>query len=446
MTEQKVEGPVQTYSIGKMRFGQAVANSTKKSILFALLMLSFTFLAFSAKAGDWQGSVVDKDGVPHMMNPSQPIETPVSLKLEELWRVSGDESEDFLFGVLIQIASDDQGNIYVLDSQLHQVMVFTSKGEYIRSIGRQGEGPGEFNRPSDLFLTPDDHVAVMQGMPGKIVLLTTEGEPAGNHPVPETEDGGMQMFSAGQLAGDQLVLSAERFSRREDGMTISSALIGIDKTGKQVATYFEQEDKRDFANLTFEEKKMRNNAVTWSAGSDGHVYASDNFDAYHIKVFKPDGTLERVIEREYESRVRSAEEIEENTPRVMIRRGNQSQSPEVKASDTDRDVQRIYPREDGTLWVLSSHGAFDAPEGAIATFDVFNAEGKFIRQVTLEGEGSYRGDGFHFVKDRFYVVTGLRSARRAMFGAGEEDTDESEEDEPMGIICYDMSQIVQSMK
>jgi hypothetical protein len=436
---------MQAYEIGEIRSGLAAENVTKKSVVLFLLILSVAFFSSSAEAGDWRGSEVDKDGIPHMMNPSQPIETPVSLKLEELWRVSGDESEDFLFGVLIQIASDDQGNIYVLDSQLHQVMVFTSKGEYIRSIGRQGEGPGEFNRPSDLFMTPDGHIAVMQGMPGKIVLLTPEGEPAGNHPVPEAEDGGMQMFSAGQLAGDQLVLSAERFSRRDDGMTISSALIGIDKTGKQVATYFEQEDKRDFANLSFEEKKMRNNAVTWSAGSDGRIYASDNFDAYYIKIYKPDGTLERVIEREYESRARSAEEIEENTPRVMIRRGNQAQRPEVKASETDRDIQRIYPREDGTVWVLSSHGAFDAPEGAIATFDVYDPEGRFVRQVTLEGEGSFKRDGFHFVKDRFYVVTGLRSARRAMFGAGDEEADE-EEQEPMGIICYDMSQIIQSMK
>ncbi len=438
---------MQTRSFTELRFGSPAVESILKSLALIAFVMSLAITVSISAAADWKGSVVDKDGIPHMMNPAEPIEAPTSIKLEKLWHVSGDDSDDYLFGVLIRITSDDQGNIYVLDSQLHQVMVFTEDGEYLRSVGRQGEGPGEFNRPSDLFMTPDGNVAVMQGMPGKIVLMTPDGEPAGNHPVPEPDDGGMQMFSGGQLAGGQLVLSAERFSRREDGMTISSALIGINKTGKQVATYFTQEDKRDFANLTFEEKKMRNNAVTWSAAGDGHVYASDNFDAYYIKVYKADGTLERVIEREYKSRVRSPEEIEENTPRVMIRRGNQSQTPEVKASETDRDIQQIYPREDGTIWVLSSHGAFGAPEGAIATFDVFDQQGKFVRQVTLEGQGSYRRDGFHFVKDRLYVVTGLRSARRAMFGGDSGSADDSEEDdEPMGIICYDMSRIVQSMK
>jgi hypothetical protein len=438
---------MQTSSPMKFRSVAVKDNSVPRLMFFILVVLLFSSFASFANAEGWQGSEVTKDGVPHMMNPASPIEAPVSMKLEQLWHVSGDESEDFLFGVLIQIASDDQGNIYVLDSQLHQVMVFSSSGEYLRAIGRQGEGPGEFNRPSDLFMTTDGNIAILQGMPGKIVLLTTDGEPMGNHPVPEPEDGGMQMFSSGQLAGDQLVLSAERFSRQEDGMTISSALIGIDKTGKQVASYFNQEDKRDFANLSFDEKKMRRNAITWSAASDGRVYASDNFDAYHIKVYKADGSLELVVEREYTSRKRSAEEIEDNTPRVMIRSGSHTQTPDVKASPTDRDIQRIYPRDDGTVWVLSSHGAFDAPAGAIATFDVYNNEGRFIRQITLEGEGDYKSDGFHFVKDRLYVVTGLRSARRAMFGVGGEDEEASEEDdEPMGIICYDMSQIIQSKK
>jgi len=441
-----MEGLMQTVSTTAEHAGCPDGISWSKLIPL-LLVLSCALYVSSARANSWQGSEIQKDGVSHMMNPATPTEDPVSMKLEELWRVSGDDSEDYLFGVLIRIASDDRGNIYVLDSQLNQVLVFSADGQYIRSIGRQGEGPGEFNRPSDLFITPDGNVAVMQGMPGKIVLMTPEGEPMGNHPVPEAEDGGMQMFSAGRPAGDRLVLSAERFSRREDGMTISTALIGIDNAGEQVATYFEQQDKRDFAHLTFEEKKMRNNAVTWSAAADGHVYVSDNFDAYDIDVYAPDGTLERVIEREYESRVRSPEEIEENTPRVMIRSGNQTQRPEVKASEMDRDIQEIYPRDDGTLWVLSSHGAFDAPEGAIATFDVFDTDGKFMRRVTLEGEGSYKKDGLHFVNDRLYVVTGLRSARRAMFGGmGDDEEGIEEEDEPMGIICYDMSRIVQSMK
>ena len=399
---------------------------------FKFLPILVVLFAVPGLAAAWEGEEVVKDGTPHLKNPAHPIEQPTTIKLDKLWQVSGDEADEFFFGVLTQIACDEKGNIYLLDAQLHQVLIFSASGEYFQSIGRQGEGPGEFNRPSDLFMTAGGDVAVMQTQPGKIILLTPEGEPKGNHPMPEPEDGGMQMFSSGQYAGDRIVVFVERFSRRDTGFSITSSLIGVDESGNLKTTYFTQEDTRDFARMNFEEKKMRNNAVTWSAGNDGRVYMSNDFDAYRIQVRGPDGPVERVIEREYEHRIRSDKEIERATPRIRIRHGNRSQDPEVKMSKTDRDIVDIYPREDGTLWILSSRGAFDAPDGAIATFDIYDREGKFARQVTLEGDGTYWEDGFHFVKDQLFVIKGLRSARRAMFGGG--DSDDDVDDEPMSVI------------
>ncbi|UCG51364.1 MAG: 6-bladed beta-propeller [Candidatus Latescibacterota bacterium] len=325
------------------------------------------------------------------------------------------------------------------------MMIFSPAGEYIRSIGREGEGPGEFRRASDMFLTTDGNVAVMQRMPGKIVVLTPEGEPLDNFPVPEPEDGGMQMFAGGRLAGGHVVLNTNRFARNDAGFEMTFALIAVDATGAQTATYLTRSEKRDFANMVFDEKTGIG-ALVWNAGGDGRVYTSDDFDAYRIQVWNPDGTPHHVIEREYESRERSEEEMERSTPVIRIRRGNRAQSPEVKTSKTDRDVQQIIPREDGSVWVLSSKGAFDAGDGVVATFDVFDRDGQFARQVTINGEGSYRDDGFHIVKDRLYVVTGLRSARRAMFGGGEGGAEEEDTGEPMSVICYDLGPVVQTMK
>ncbi len=413
---------------------------------FAVLIIIPVLIATSVSAGYWQGREVTESGVLHVMNSAHPVESPSTVKLEKLWEIGGDEEEEFFFGVIAQICSDAKGNIYLLDAQLSKVMIFSSDGEYIRSVGREGEGPGEFNRASDLFLTASGNVAVMQRMPGKIVLLSPDGEPLGNYPVPEPADRGVQMFSGAELAGNYIVLATDRFVRRNGGIASVSALIGVDETGNKTATYFTMEDMRDLASMEFDEKTMRFGAMIWSAGLDGCVYISDDFDAYYIKVLLPDGTIDRVIEREYESRLRSEEEMELARPRIMIRGGGRTRTPEMKMSKTDRDIQRIFPREDGSLWVLSSRGAFDAPEGAIAAFDVYDRSGKFTRQVTFEGKGNYRKDGFHFVNDRFYVVTGLRSARRAMFGDAGGGADSDEEAEPMSVICYDLSPILQSKK
>ena len=95
-----------------------------------------------------------------------------TLALNELWRIGGEEeSEDYLIGVISGVATDQAGQIYLLDAQLNEVMVLSPEGEYLRSIGREGEGPGEFSRPQDIFRTSDGLIAVVQRFPGKIRLV-----------------------------------------------------------------------------------------------------------------------------------------------------------------------------------------------------------------------------------------------------------------------------------
>jgi len=417
------------------------ASSERAIRVAAFVVLCAAGLGWAAgpaRAQAWQGREEKRDGVPWVLNPAEPWSPPIVVAAKELWRAGGESDEEIMFGVISQITSDAQGNVYLLDAQLNQVFIFSPNGEHIRSIGREGEGPGEFQRPSDLFMTADGNVAVMQRMPGRIVLLTPEGDPLGNMSVPEPPDGGMQLFAGGRLAGDHVVLNANRFARRDDGFDTVTSLFSVDRSGNHVSTYFEKRDSGNFANMVFDEKKMGPGALVWNVSGDGRVFTSDQFDGYRFQVWDPKGVPERVVEREYLSRKRSAEEMKRYAPVVRIQQGDRAQSPEVKASETDRDIQQFYPRENGEVWVLSSKGAFSAPEGAIASFDVFDRAGRFSRQLTLNGKGNYAEDGFYVVGDRFYVVTGLRSARRAMFGAGEGAEEEGEEGEPTMLICYEL--------
>ena len=416
----------------------AVTRRVRWGVLGALAVFGVVAAAGPVGSQVWRGKEETREGVVWVLNPAEPSSPPVVAAAKELWRAGGEGDDEILFGVISQVTTDGQGNVYLLDSQLNQVMIFSPNGEHIRAIGRAGEGPGEFQRPSDLFLTADGNVAVLQRMPGRVVLLTPEGEPLGNMPLPGAPDGGMQMYSAGRLAGDNAVLSVSRFARRDDGFDTITSLVSVDRTGNLVSTFFEKRDQGNFANMVFDEKKLGPGMLVWNAGRDGRVYTSDQFDGYRYQVWSAAGTLERVVEREYTPRKRSSEEMKRYAPIVRIQQGDRAQSPEVKASETDRDIVQIFPRENGDVWVLSSKGAFSAPSGAMASFDVFDKSGKFTGQVTFNGTGSYAEDGFYVVGDRFYVVTGLRSARRAMFGGSEGAAAEGEETEPMVVICYEL--------
>jgi hypothetical protein len=80
----------------------------------------------------------------------------------------------------------------------------------------------------------------------------------------------------------------------------------------------------------------------------------------------------------------------------------------------------------------------------VGVFDVFDAEGRFVRQVALQGEGDPLEDGYFFVGDRFFVVTGFLDAAMAAQGAALEE--DEEEPLPMEVICYRLDGDVVALK
>ena len=84
--------------------------------------------------------------------------------------------EDVFFLGGGDIAVDDVGNLYVLDSKAKHIKKFDAGGNFIKLIGREGQGPGEFTRPSKLICSTDKLVAWdMLGF--RFSLFTLDGEP-----------------------------------------------------------------------------------------------------------------------------------------------------------------------------------------------------------------------------------------------------------------------------
>lgn len=409
-------------------------TSLRVAVVLAFVLLD----ASSVSAGPWKGKeTTDENGVLQVMNPSQAIEKATTVDLDELWRLGGDsEDEDEFFGIIAQIRTGPDENIYVLDSQLSEVKIYDSNGEWLNSIGREGEGPGEFRRANNMFFLPDGTLGVMQAVPGKIVKLTLEGDPAGDVPLPQPEGGGFQLLRGAAVSGDNLILirQLQTFAEGKGTQTVSMDL--VDPEGNIVTTFTTTERHFDMANLVISEKTFYTFEQTgrWAAAGDGRVYVLQDYLDYAITVYNADGTKDRVIRRDYEHRKRSQEEIDRilGIWEVFLR-----QAPNAKADigEFDFDCQRIYPRDDGSLWVLTAHGSRDLPDGALGVFDVFDDKGRYVREVTLRGQGDPHDDGYFFVGDRLYVVTGWLDAIVAREG-GAEGAEEDEDAMPMELICY----------
>lgn len=73
---------------------------------------------------------------------------------------SGTGADSTLFAYITDIDVNSRGRIYVADGMAHSVRVFDPSGTLIRRIGREGQGPGEFEYPAVLEITAGDTLRV----------------------------------------------------------------------------------------------------------------------------------------------------------------------------------------------------------------------------------------------------------------------------------------------
>src|SRR5688500_5399231 len=90
----------------------------------------------------------------------------------------GQSSDDprYHFSVITGLARLRNGQIVVVDAGSRDVRYFDSEGALVRRVGRQGPGPGEFQRPFLVSSPASDSVIVVDNALSRITTLDGEGE------------------------------------------------------------------------------------------------------------------------------------------------------------------------------------------------------------------------------------------------------------------------------
>lgn len=406
-------------------------------LLVCSMALSLLLVPPTATAQEWQGQEEVVDGVTHVRNPARGMLPSEVVELEEVWRLGGEsEAEEEFFGVISDILVDADHNMYILDMQLSEVRVFDEAGTYLRTLGREGEGPGEFRRPVSMAFFPDGGLGVIQAWPSKMVRFDASGNPGADFAF-KPEGAGFASLTDAAMSGKELAL-IYGLSEPQEGRFVSTAYLGrVGLDGKLSSVLTSAERSMDYANSLCIERDWNQFERCWAAGRDGRVYARRAFTEYAVDYWAADGT-HRVIHREAPALKRSSKDIEKikSAWAAMIARWVPNPSFEIEPNWNP--VESIVARADGSVWIRPARGAHDLEPGVLTRFDVFDAQGRYLQELVMNGSFDPDNDGLFVEGAYLFVVTDLISAAKA-FQGGAGDGEAEDDAEPMTVICYRMN-------
>jgi hypothetical protein len=152
--------------------------------IYNFLLLIFCCLlsihCFSISSFAQKGFKVEKvDGVIVVSNPEKPIpknglKKRIVFKEElSIGEIEGDEN--YMFSEFIRFNTDDEGNFYVSDVNNYRIQKYDVKGKYSLTIGRKGQGPGEFESLSIPRFNKDNSLFVFDWRNRRISFFDYDG-------------------------------------------------------------------------------------------------------------------------------------------------------------------------------------------------------------------------------------------------------------------------------
>ncbi|HEX2910365.1 MAG TPA: 6-bladed beta-propeller [Chloroflexia bacterium] len=157
------------------------------------------------------------------------------------------------------------GELYITDTGNKRIVVYDKNGNFKRQFGTGGSGPGQFDEPDSIVISPDGKLYVADMRNKRIQVLDKQGNYQSEIPVSSWKE---VSLNEPYLAFDPV--SGDLFASDP----ANGAILRFDKTGKQVATY----NSDNGLSLI--------NPIGITFASDGTLYIADGRKNSIVK-FKP---------------------------------------------------------------------------------------------------------------------------------------------------------------
>jgi hypothetical protein len=342
------------------------------------LVLIFMFFCCSSQKTEWQGSIEEVDGVTAVMNPKEPKYLDKTIILNEDLSIGVDEGdENYMFSAPVDIDSDSEGNIYVLDFRELTIKKYNPDGIFERNISRMGEGPGEIQAPYGICIDTQDLIYILDFMERNIEVFNTQGEFQKAIKLNVLAD----IIALNQadeiiLKYDQNVMEDEKTRRR------------VSKIGKfasqdnTIADFFNK-DKPFFRGIQRSgEYRIEIPYERFDVDTRGNVYVGTT-NEYEISVYAPNGELFLKFSKEYEPIPRDPE-IVAKAVNQLTKSTPPKELPKYKELIDNHPIfTSISVDEKDRTWIGLFQLLGENETRKLSNFDVFSSSGEFLFEVKI---------------------------------------------------------------
>ncbi len=351
-----------------------------KSLVVSIpLFLSLLLLCISwiKQKAEWKGTIEEKNGVTVVKNPKEPMYGEDIFSIEEELSIGAEkEKDEYMFSLIRDIDVDNEGRIYVLDFKEAHVKVFDNKGEYIKTIGKKGQGPGELENPLSMSITGQNEIMVNDPRNRRLAFFTIKGEFIKNLSTAKAGLMTLNIDSAGNITGIVIV-------REEDNPRYE-----LQKFDPEM-NYLHALESSPLPGAANRYNPFMG-VLRWDITKNNQVICGYPKN-YELKIFDSEGRLTKKIIKEYDAVEITEEEIEEAKKR----------EPQLPPSwkliiPKHHNAYRWFIVDDeNRIYVMTWE---KAAEEKGYYYDIFDPEGRYIAKIPLK----YRPTVFK--KNKLYTI------------------------------------------
>jgi hypothetical protein len=349
-----------------------------------------------AAAGDqasppgWKGKVEVKDGVRTVTNPVQPLYGAFALETERDLVIGDADDENAGFFYRFQVTTDKGGQIYVYDPRSYRIRKFAKDGKFLLSIGKQGQGPGEFQDPSALWCDDQDNLQVVDSP--KLHIFDPQGRFLRSAPL--------------MLGSRQAVVLASQALLREDRefdpKEFCEGVVLADDQGRVVKRPARFPSPKLDAMFKLKPRFLIDYPEIilspWTSESALWAFPSE----YALTAIDGRGEAVLVIRKEGQPTEITSRDKDEVLNRII------AQYPKEKDNRAELDKRTFLPKYrpffdeiqgDPGGWIYVRRLRPDSAKIRTNEYDVFDKEGRLLSTVTFYGDVGLMRGGFIYTRE-----------------------------------------------